>query len=466
MKMVYDPSLSRRTFFCSLFLIFTIFLPVVSLAETEAEIKAKEDALRAKLLVVDQEIVVQKKLVQTQQKETASITRDVNILTGKINTAQLNIQSKKITIEKLSGNIVEKVKTINVLDDKLATQKQTLAELLRQTRETDNRSFLEVVLANEKMSDLFVDLGRFQFIEKSTQKSLDEFRQTKNLTEQEKADLQKKQDAERDAKKAIETEKARTERLNKEKKVYLAVSKDQEAAYKEILAKKQKEQQAIRSALFSLRNAANITFGQAYDYAKGVQVKLGVRPAFLLAIITQESNLGKNVGTCNRPQDSKKWTDILPGPDARQMYLSLGKSCKKATTKCSSRDDQTPFLEIMKSLGRDPEGTPLSCPILSAGPFGGAMGPAQFIPSTWAMLKDRIAGALGKSIADPWAPQDAFMASGIYLSDLGADAGSYSAEIRAACKYYGSGGSSCSYGNQVMDLAANYDKQIDVLQNN
>ncbi|MCX6713632.1 MAG: lytic murein transglycosylase [Candidatus Vogelbacteria bacterium] len=464
--MLFNPSRFGRTFFCGLFLILLAFLPVISSAETEAEIKAKEDALRAKLLVVDAEIVAQKKLVQTKQKETASIKRDVDILTSKINTAQLNIQSKKIQIDRLSGNIVEKVKTINVLNDKLDTQKQTLAELLRQTREVDSRSFLEVVLANEKMSDLFVDLGRFQFIEQSTQDSLNEFRSTKNLTEQQKADLQKKQDAELDAKKAIETEKARTERLNKEQKVYLAVSKNQEAAYKEILAKKVKEQQAIRSALFSLRNAANITFGQAYDYAKTVQATLGVRPAFLLAIITQESNLGKNVGTCNRPQDSKKWQDILPGPDARQMYLSLGKSCARATTHCSSRDDQTPFLEIMKSLGRDPEGTPLSCPILSAGPFGGAMGPAQFIPSTWNMLKDRIGSALGKSTPDPWLPADAFMASGIYLDDLGAGSGNYSAEIRAACKYYGSGGSSCSYGNQVMSLAATYDKQIDILQNN
>jgi membrane-bound lytic murein transglycosylase B len=109
------------------------------------------------------------------------------------------------------------------------------------------------------------------------------------------------------------------------------------------------------------------------------------------------------------------------------------------------------------------------------------MGPAQFIASTWMLLKDRIKSALGLSgEPNPWRPADAFMSAGLYLSDLGAGSSSYTAQKNAACKYYSGkscgsvtgatsyGNSVISYGNSVIALAytsANsMQSQIDQLQ--
>jgi membrane-bound lytic murein transglycosylase B len=125
--------------------------------------------------------------------------------------------------------------------------------------------------------------------------------------------------------------------------------------------------------------------------------------------------------------------------------------------------DVQPFLDITAALGRDPYKTVVSCP-QSIG-YGGAMGPAQFIPSTWKLFASRLSSALGVTTADPWRPQDAFMASGMYLSDLGASGG-YTGQIRAACKYYGSGGSSCAYGTQVMARVQTIQNNIDIIQAN
>jgi len=127
-----------------------------------------------------------------------------------------------------------------------------------------------------------------------------------------------------------------------------------------------------------------------------------------------------------------------------------------------------PLLQtILKELGRNPLTTRVSCP-LSVG-YGGAMGPAQFIPSTWNLIKGRIAGALGKSVPDPWNPADAIMASSILLKDSGAAAQTYTAEWNAACKYYS--GRPCTdptvknafYGNSVMALATKMQADIDLL---
>jgi len=124
--------------------------------------------------------------------------------------------------------------------------------------------------------------------------------------------------------------------------------------------------------------------------------------------------------------------------------------------------DVTPFLEITNKLGYNAYKTVVSCPIASAGGYGGAMGPAQFIASTWKIFEERLKDTLGHD-ANPWTAEDAFMASAMYLSDLGAGTGTYSGEIKAACKYYGSGGTTCSYGRSVMSLKAKIQEDIDYL---
>ncbi len=414
-------------------------------AETEAEIAAKEAKLKAELAKVEKEISEQKGLLSTKQKETASIQRDIDILNYKINTAQLNIKKKKLEIERLGGDISDKVEYIGELDEKVGKNKVSLAELLRATREIDENSFIELVMDKNNVSDLFVEADRYYFIQQSMHKTLSSTRSTKNLTEQEKKQLEVRRAAETNAKKAIEVEKANIERLNAEKQVYLNMSKTQEGAYRTIIAEKEKQRAAIRSALFRLRNVQAITFGEALELAKQVSAATGVRPAFILAIITQESNLGQNVGTCNRPGDppEKSWRVVM-----------------------KPERDHAPFLRITKSLGLDTDTQPISCPYM--GGWGGAMGPAQFIPSTWAAYESRIAKATGNNPPNPWNPKDAFAASATYLSDLGASAGTFTAERTAALKYYAGGNwanpKNAFYGDQVMKLVATYEQQIKILQ--
>jgi membrane-bound lytic murein transglycosylase B len=99
------------------------------------------------------------------------------------------------------------------------------------------------------------------------------------------------------------------------------------------------------------------------------------------------------------------------------------------------------------------------------------MGPAQFIPSTWALYADKIATAAGKSIANPWSPEDAIIAMSFLLKDNGAGAGGYTANFNAAARYYaGWNGPSTkggkTYASQVMAKIASIQSNIDFLANN
>lgn len=267
-------------------------------------------------------------------------------------------------------------------------------------------------------------------------------------------------------KEALEQEKAQTQRLlqiqilqkqdlastqgSQEK--LLADTKGKEATYQKLLLESQKRAQEIRSRIFELIGVPKApTFGEAYSIAKFVSSITGIRAAFLLAVLTQESNIGKNVGQCYL-------TNATTGEGIRVS------NNKKELRTMNPKRDVPYFLAITQELGRDPYNTPVSCPIASVGGYGGAMGPAQFIPETWAKLGygKKVQDVTGKS-ADPWNINDAFLAAGLYLKD----SGGVKDEFKAAMRYFS--GSTWSkyeefYGRSVLAIANGYEQDIKTLE--
>lgn len=398
-----------------------------------------------------------------QQKQTGTLKGDVTALTTQIAALKVKIKARTLAIAQLKVSIDEKSSTIQSLSDQIDSEQESLAQLLRNTNELDNSNILDLILSDQDLSNFYSDLESYASIQQSVKTSVDEINGVKTQTQSEESDLQQQQDAEVDAQAELEASQQQVAQSEASQQQLLAISKQKESSYSLLMAQKKAQAAKIRSALFSLAGLSQkIDFGTALSYAQAAQATFGIDPAFLLAILTQESNLGANVGQCNIP-NTRSWDEIMPGPIAYQNYVADGYSCDaNAASPCSSRDDQTPFQAIVASLGLSPNGVALSCPIPSDGPWGGAMGPAQFIPSTWELFADRLKAAIGYE-ANPWSPRDAFMASAMYLTDLGAIGPSQSAQNKAACRYYGSGGSSCTYSRNVEKLKEGIQANINLL---
>lgn len=187
------------------------------------------------------------------------------------------------------------------------------------------------------------------------------------------------------------------------------------------------------------------TFGEILDIAKNVGGIAEIRPAFLLAVFQEELNLEKF--------DLCYVTNFNTGDGVKAID---GKILSKVM---HPKRDIPDFLNITLELGRDPLKTLVTCP-MSFG-WGGAMGPADFIPSTWMRYKDKIEKIIGKP-ADPWDVQDAFLAAGLYLSDSGAKTKTRDGEWNAAMIYFSSS-TNPTYSWYADDVIAIADKiQVDI----
>lgn len=420
-------------------LFFPLSLVLAQTVLDPSSVVDRRTQLENELQNLEKEIDIYRGQIQSKQKEAQSLERDLDLIDAQIKKSQLEIRARNISIANLQTAIGRKNQTISVLEEKIEKEKASLGELMRKLYQLDQTSLVEVLLAYDNLSDFFVQSDTFDTIQNSLQKSFEEIRTNKTKTEDERNDLEDRKAEEVQLKTLQEIEKKRIQERETEKKKILADTRGQEKNYKKVMDARAKNAAQIRSELFLLNGSGAIPFEKALDYAMKVEKNVGVRAAFLLGILAEESNLGANVGTGN-------WKTDLSHP------------------RCAKQREA--FQDITSRLGLNPDQMPVSKRAWY-GYCGGAMGPAQFIPTTWQLYEDSVSAITGHNPANPWDPYDAFVASGLLLRDNGAGAGTYTAEHTAALKYLAGNNwknpAYRFYGDDVMGLAQKYQDQINIL---
>ena len=374
------------------------------------------------------------------QKNT--LQNAISKLKNKISTLEADISQGKIMVNDLNLEITDTQTSIVNTSQQIQNSQNQIASILEDVYKEDQKPAF-VILLEGNLSDFFSNLAYLDNLNSQVTTLLDN---TKNLKNYLQGQQQKMSDNVDQLQKTIALQaqqKKENEQNQKEQNQYLQLTEAQYQLQQTAKATADQASAKIKSMLFQMVGVSQVpTFGAALDVAKAVSLLVPIRPAFLLAIISQESAIGQNVGQC-------ELTDTTTGNGKK---ISTGAAAIRVMK--PGRDVQ-PFLDITTALGRNPYNTPVSCwiPAYVWGQptgWGGAMGPAQFIASTWALLAGRLKSLLGQT-ADPWGIKDSFTASALYLSDLGASAQTKTTESRAASKYYGG---SSAYANSVMYKAS------------
>lgn len=449
MRLVLSMSKGSSVFFVALIACIFVAHPLSVGADERLNQRAE---LERQLAQIQTEIKANQSELEERQRERTSLERDVAILNSKIQAAQLGIKERNLIISGLKSDISDKEKGIRVLDSKVVSGEESLAQILRSTRQIDDTSIAEMILGGS-LSTAFTDIDRYETVQQQLGVSFELMAsQRSDLSARKQAFLDQQQE-EQDLLQIQVLQQKSLKDTEKQKKDLVTAARGQESVYLQIISSKKKSAREIETALFGLRDAGPISFGTALQYAKEASAKTGVRPALILAVLTQETNLGENVGQCLLTNNPNKGD-------------GKGKNTGTFIRRVMKPDrDVDPFIDITTELGIDSFDQVVSCP-QSTG-YGGAMGPAQFIPSTWMLYKDRLAHVTGQNPPNPWDPRIAIFGTALLMEDNGAGAQTTAAERKAALRYFAGGNwnrpAYAFYGNSVMDIAADIQAQINIL---
>jgi septal ring factor EnvC (AmiA/AmiB activator) len=353
---------------CFVFAIFSSTLTVRAQELTPQERAKLEQELKDLQAEADK---LQKDL-DNKVGERKTMESELSIITSKIAQSKNKIAQTNTQLKKISGDINVREKKIKNLTDQIERNKAYITDLLAEMRKLDDIRATVAFSKDETFADVFQDVGDYRSIQGDLSENVDGLKTNKKFVEVEKEQLIDKKDETEALKRKQEQDKKEEEARSKEKKDLISISKQQEKDFQKVIADKQKKVAEIKAKLFSFAGGqtAAIPFASALQYAQLAETQTGTPAAFTLAILMQESALGANVGKCYL-------TDTNSGAGINiktsQTYSNVMKPSR----------DVPPFLDITSGYGLDWKKTVVSCPIAGAGGWGGAMGPAQFIASTW-----------------------------------------------------------------------------------
>ncbi len=409
----------------------------------------EQEALQQELKHIELQIEKLEKELVTTKGEKKTLTTKIQQLKQEQHKIKLQIQATALHIKDLENKINDTVSEIEKTQQKSDELKHNLGVLLRVLYQRNHEAHAFRLLLQGKLSEAIVEVRNLERLSDSIGELLDDAKKIRKELEEQKEVYAADQDDASELMKLAEAQgNALVGKLEEQDKL-LKDTQGKEENYQSILENNKKRATEIKSRIYELLDVGTqITFGEAVTIATWVGGQTGVPASLQLAILTQESNLGKNVGTCNRLGDppEKSWKVIM-----------------------KPERDQEPFKKITTELGKDPDITPVSCPMRNKDGsqlgWGGAMGPAQFIPSTWMGYKDKVSAITGSAPADPWDIRDAFLASALLLKANGAD-GTRDGNWKAAMRYF-SGGTNPKYsfyGDNVIAMADKYEEDIKALE--
>lgn len=443
-----------------IFTLLSLFPAVAGAVSCDSNLDGKTDAeLQAISLQCDADLAELNGKFNTTKQFSSELEKGISDLNYNIQKIQLEIKAKNAKIKQLGENIVIKEKHIGTLEERMDNIRKSIGKMLRDTYLMDDASIINVLLSSENLSKFFIDTDSYATINEKLQSLIKELSSVKKASENEKKDLETKQANEAKLKYEQEQAKKKTEGFKTEKQTILSLTKNKEAEYKKLIAEKEKLKNQIRNKLYRTAGGIEISFGDALKLIQPYESTIGVNPALTLAVLFQESainnNIGGNIGKCTYNQAS---------------------SCVSGRTVMSESQKPT-YLSIMSNLGLNPNTTPISCAICRDGSYGGAMGPAQFMPVTWNGIAKRVSNIIGVFYPSPFENLAAFTASAVLLKD-NQDRCKTAFSKRndiwscAASKYYGGlslKGSKLlnfmryGYGSSVLKRALQFEKDIDTL---
>lgn len=339
---------------------------------------------------IDQNISEYEKEIKALQAEEASLKNEIKLIDLEIAETEAEIERTQKKLKQLGKQIEDTSSEIIETEKEIDVQKQTLSEYLKLLNQETDQSLIKTFFSSGSLSEVLDKIKYNEKLQEQTQNSLDSFLTLKKELEEKKEALSIEQE---EATVLLEIQDRQQQNLEIQKqaqKELLAQTQGEEEKFQELFknAKSKREDLIIALATASSSPDSTANLGELKSYANEASAATGVRAPVILALLEQESYFGRNVG------NGRYTTDMNP-------------------------NQHNAFLQICNELGKDPASTPVSRKPLTYTGWGGAMGPAQIMPTGWLNIRSQVASLTGSN-PNPWNIRDATFAAAVFLRNLGA----------------------------------------------
>ena len=375
--------------------------------------------------------------IEQQEKSTEWYLSKLNLDVRYLNYEIANLN---LSIFQLESEIQKREEAIGELEKALAKQKLILSEALRQVYEYDITSYMEVLIGYGSLSDFESKLMEMDKIQIELRTAVSEIQAAREQMEKERKAMEEDLEENEEYKKVQEYSK-----------YSLAIRQDQQEYLLQQLASAktplQRDMIILKSRLQELQIAmskiqeylgfwseGDLTWAGIFTTVNMAAIAKNVRPALLLGVLRAETIYGTYMNSC-----SGGYKNCM-GPREESFFEQLtSKLCKAYGSK-----------------GKFNYCKPETLPVSKAG----AMGFAQFIPSTWEQDIYKCKSGVRVNFPDqepnPYFFNHAMFAMAYYLGNAGA---SGRVDERKAVYAYNN---SDSYVNRVMDYTEDWQYFIDV----
>jgi len=411
------------------------FCLVVLFLASDVSLAAQNDAqqqdLKTKINILRNQIQEYQKEISSKGQQEETLQGDIVDLEKDIAKIQLEIQETQLVVQSLDLEIADKEAGIAAMQKEVEAKKKVLAQFMQELYENGNATSVELALGNNTFSDYFFQADSLESFEERTREIYDQFVYLREGIQKEREDLLNRKEEQMNLR-AMQNDQQNT-------------LDSQEQAKNSLLNKTKNDKQALSSQMGKLQDQLNalqalgepINIDEAISAAKYASGFTKVAPEFLLGVLRVESGLGTNVG------GGRYKTDMNPA-------------------------QWDTFKKICSELGIDPNSVPVSrraCYNSDAkdgcGGWGGAMGPGQFMPTTWLGYKSKVEKLTGSSPANPWDLKDSLVAMGLKLAAVdGVTSGDRAAWAKAAAMYLAGGAweNYSWYSDRVLSYADGFKK--------
>ncbi len=440
--------LNMRSLIAAVFL--GIFLLFPEFGYTQESNGDKRAELERQIQQLEKESGELDSRLQEVGSEARTLSSETRTLDTEVKRREIEIKRLALAIRKTALEIKSKNAEIAILSQKIERSRRGLAATLFILYTSSREDIITLLIKNRNLSDFFGAMHSLERAQTHIQGALGEYRADKAFLEKEKIELEEFEEEQEGLKALQEVERRFLAQKKKEKDELLRLTKGKEALFQQLLQSKKRDIATFKTQLFYLEKTG-VTAEDAVRFADLAANRAGIRTAFLLALLEVETgkqfeggviSVGTNLGTGNWKRD------------LYDCYIHLGK-------RGAAEAEKRAFFAITGKLNLDPDKMPVSRrPSYGC---GGAMGPAQFLPTTWLRFETKVAALTGHNPPSPWNVEDAFTAAAVFLAQSGATSQTVAGETRAA-KTYLSGRPNCTtyicriYSSKIISLARDIDR--------